>query len=374
MLKKYDDILFFFLIFIILINLGNFLYRNKEIYLQKFDTKKYELLYEHSQYKVLSSEYKGNIDDQDLYSLAGVKYLNFTDPSEINFELQPLTKYLFGISILIFGNANVFQLIVGLSLLLVVYLSGRILFAEKSIALLPSLILGFDRLFKEQIVNSYLDLFQTLTLYILFLLGYFALKKNKLFPITLFWLGIVALSKSFSTGIVAFIVMLLFILIQNKNLVKTYLINSIWAVLVYFLGYLVFFFYHGITDFFFLHIKILKLYKSYVPEYPKGEIFRIMLMGKWKKWWDDFGLANVASWSYLWPLGFSGLIISIYQITRKMNEFVLLLVSWSIIYLFSVSLRLVFPRYMMPVLPSFYILLVFSFYNLIRRIKNGHWN
>ena len=178
--------------------------------------------------------------------------------------------------------------------------------------------------------------------------------RSTRFAWAMIWLGIGALSKSFSIGVLAFGVSLIFLLWQKRSLLKNYLRNSIWAVLVYFLGYLMFFMTgNGLIDFFWLHWRILKLYAGYVPEYPKGEILRIIFLSKWREWYGSFGLMKVKAWSIWWPAGFLALLV------RKKKLYAQILAFWSLVYIGFIGMRLVFPRYLMLVLPNFYLLLIY---------------
>jgi hypothetical protein len=342
-------------VLLIAVNLSKLPNQNKEVYQQKFDVQKTEKKYQESQY-VRPSDYKTVMGDDELFSLAGVKYIEGKDPSSICFELQPLTKYLFGISIKLFGNPLVIQFLIGILVLAITAYSGKLLGLGKW-AIAPVVLLSFDKLFQEQMMTAQLDLFQTLAFQIYWVLFYLAMRKNfSRWTWVMIWLGIGALSKSFSIGVLAFGVSLIFLLWQKRSLLKDYLRNSIWAVVVYFLGYLMFFITgNGLVDFFWLHWRILKLYAGYVPEYPKGEILRIIFLGKWREWYGSFGLMKVKTWSILWPAGFLAVVGSF---SRRTN-FAMLLSFWSLIYIVFIGLRLVFPRYLMVVLPNFYLLIIY---------------
>jgi hypothetical protein len=338
---------------------------NKESYFTRFDRIKYERIYAHSQYNAGINEFLGNIDDPELYSLAGIKYLEFTDPSFINYETQPLTKYFYGLSILFTGSAVWIQLISGILCLVITFLISRLLFSSNLFALFPSIILSFDLLFREQLTKPYLDLFQTFTIELFIYLLLLSVRKNKISLTIMIVAGISALSKSFSTGILLFGTGFLFLLIRYPRLIKQYLVKSVFMVITYLIGYSVYFLSHDFKDFILLHIKILRMYKSYVPEYPKGEIFRIIFSGYWRKWFDDFGFDKVAVWSLLWPLGFISLIYTLIRKKFYDNPEMLLLCIWSVLYLIFISTRLVFPRYLMPVLPFMYIMIVYSGVSII---------
>ena len=367
--NKSDKYIFLVLLIFIIINISFYLFQKRDYFIQPFDMEKYDVIYEHSQYNVGKNEFVEYIDDPELYSLAGIKYIRFEDPSTINFELQPLTKYLFGLSILIFKNAIIIQIIIGLLLLFITFKISSCIFPYKSLSIIPSLLLSIDLLFKEQLVRSYLDLFQTLSIQTCFLFIFLSLKNLKYLPVVSVLLGIIALSKSFFVGLIVYITLLVYILLIKRKIIRKFLVNSVWSVLVYFFGYIIFFLNHDLKDFVLLHINIIKLYRSYVPEYPKGEIFRIIISGKWKKWYDDFSYKNVSTWSILWPAGLLSTLASIYLNFIKKNEYIALFLLWISFYLISISFKLVFPRYLLPVLPNLYIIFAYVVFNLYKKIK-----
>lgn len=327
-----------------------FLRVNIDRYLEAPNIEKLREIFVHSQYCVPVCEYRGNIDDPELFTLAGWDYLQGHDPSDINWELQPLTKYIFGVSTYLFGNPAIAQLILGAILL---YVVGKHYF------LLPVILLLIDNVFLEQLTRPYLDLSQTLLIqiFILALLGLSQAKKNLV--ITAIILGLIALAKSFSVGILAFIFGIVYLSVFNKKYLASYIQSSLISVFVYLLGYSVFFYHHrNPLDFFTLHIDILRLYKSYVPEYPKGEIFRLIYQGEWLKWYGDHGLIKIPEWTIFWPISITTSVLGILISKIRNNPKVMIHIIWIILYLSFVSLRLVFPRYLLPILPSAYI--VFS--------------
>lgn len=302
--------------------------------------------------------FDGNINDPDLFTLSGWYYLRGADPTSINPELQPLTKYFFGISTLIFGSPLIVQWLMGLALIVTLLIVSREIL-PKIIFILPAVLLLSDKLFLAELKEPYLDL--SITLFVnlyLYCLYKFKTTKTYLYP-AMILLGLTALSKSFSLGILAAITGFTYLLLVDQKLVVIFL-KTLWVpVATYLLGYIAFFFYHhNPIDIITLHIDILRLYKSYVPEYPKGEIFRIIFSGKWRQWFGDFGLANVPEWSIFWPISLVASFITILVKKLHTNNYILLHLIWIIIYLIFVSFRLVFPRYLGPILPSMYI--VFS--------------
>ena len=297
-----------------------------------------------------SHEFKGNIDDPQLYTLAGYYYIKGADPTAINPESQPLTKYLFGLSLLLFGNPLFIEYLSLVCLLVLLYLFARP-FLTFPWTLLPLILFSTDKLVLQQLHFAYLDL--ATTAFILFYL-YAVWRHSRLVPILL---GLVALAKSFSLGILATIVTMVYLYLTRKSKLKDFVLHLWITILVYLLGYFMFFVHgHNLIDFVRLHLNTLRLYRSYVPEYPKGEIFRLIFTNRWRQWYGSFALIPVSEWTFLWPFTLIASFLTLLVKQLRTKPIVLLHLIWIIVYFAFISLRLVFPRYLLPVLPSLYLL------------------
>ncbi len=309
------------------------------------------------------TEFRGNIDDPELYVLAGQHYMRGESPAAINWELQPLTKYFFGM----FGQYPwLVQYLYALGVFYLLYMLSKqiLLRSNVFVHLIPGVLFLTDHLTMEQLNNPYLDLGQTffILLFVYYLWRYLATNHGVSFVALV--LGLVALSKSFSIGILLGLFSIISIYLIDKNKLGKYLKSLYISVVVYLLGYAAFFVYHKPQDFITLHIDILRYYKSYVPEYPKGEIFRIIFTGQWRTWWDNHDLISVSTWSILWPISLLSSIALINQ-KRSQNPLILMSSIWIGVYLLFVSLRLVFPRYLLPILPVAYLNLTYLIFNVI---------
>lgn len=309
------------------------------------------------------TEFRGNIDDPELYVLAGQHYMRGESPAAINWELQPLTKYFFGM----FGQYPwLVQYLYALGVFYLLYMLSKqiLLRSNVFVHLIPGVLFLTDHLTMEQLNNPYLDLGQTffILLFVYYLWRYLATNHGVSFVALV--LGLVALSKSFSIGILLGLFSIISIYLIDKNKLGKYLKSLYISVVVYLLGYAAFFVYHKPLDFITLHIDILRYYKSYVPEYPKGEIFRIIFTGQWRTWWDNHDLISVSTWSILWPISLLSSIALINQ-KRSQNPLILMSSIWIGVYLLFVSLRLVFPRYLLPILPVAYLNLTYLIFNVI---------
>jgi len=251
------------------------------------------------------------------------------------------------------------QLVLGLLTLIVLYYLARALLPPY-LSLIPPILLALDPLFRDQLVRPYLDL--SVTFFALLWLLYLGQRDRAKWYLGGIILGALALSKSFSLGILAAV---LGLIIAPRAYLKTLAV----AVITYLFGYTMFFVAgHTLLDLLTLHVNTLRLYRSYVPEYPKGEVFRIIIIGAWRTWWGDKGLVPSPFYTPLWTIGLvSALYLALCRQVRKHHLLFLHLV-WVFLVLGFISLRLVFPRYLLPLLPSLYLLLVVGVKNLLASI------
>lgn len=307
--------------------------------------------------------FTGNIGDPELYELAGDLYLTGASPTALNWELQPLGKYLIGVSRRLTGSGQMITVGAGIGALILLVLIARQGGLSWRVASVPSLLLALDALFRAHLFVPYLDMqvtfWATLSLY---LLG----RAWKAYPLIMIVLAALALTKSFSLGAVAWGAGVIYLCVAHPGEWRRYLKATLLIPPLYLLGYSAFFRTHSLADFLDLHILIIKFYRAYLPEYPWGEVWRTLTVGEWRSWWGDKGLLPVPEYSWLWPLATLGWIIAMLRYAARRQPTVLLHSIWIGMYLLFASVRLVFPRYLLPVLPSLYYLLVFELGSIIR--------
>lgn len=319
----------------------------------------------HSQYNLDSGyEFYGNMSDEDLRTYAALEYITGSDPSIVNFEDPPLAKYLFGFFYLIFGNILVVQFIASAFALYLTYLIACRVSIPNPWSLIPSLILAFDPLFAERSTSVNLDLpqlvFVLLSLLLLTLLrSYTPGVSNTMLILIGFSIGASISSKVIFSGILLLLFAIaVFWLKKLPNLLEAIGIVLVTSTGVYLLSYFAFFAYHSPIDFVALHIKIARLYRSYLPEYPWFEIWRILLLGKWKTWFVQPPIQPVIEYWIAWPI--STLAAGSLLFKRSVWRFPLkpqaILLGWAIVYLLFQSTHVVFPRYILLTLPILYLL------------------
>lgn len=330
----------------------------------------------HSQYNLNQGyEFFGNMKDDDLRQFSALEYINGKDPSVVNFEDPPLIKYFFGFSHKYFGNMIIAQFFGSIGIILTCYAIAKRLQLSPVVRLIPSLILIFDPLFMERSTGINLDIFQTLfSILAIFLLCAKKLSNRSLIVIGLL-VGATMSSKVFFTGLLLMFYCFLILTFKiHKKLLYKLLIVVFSAFSVYLSSYLVFFLYNSINEFFLLHIKIIRLYRSYLPEYPWFEIWRIIFVGKWKTWFATPAIQPVKYFWLAWPIGtllsFS-LLLKKKIFLKPINSYVVLL-GWLVLYLSFQSVHLVFPRYLTQILPIIYLLSTFQAINISGKITKSH--
>lgn len=322
----------------------------------------------HSQYNLDSGyEFYGNMSDEDLRTFAALEYISGSDPAGVNFEDPPLVKYLFGFSYLIFGNILVVQFIASALALYLTYLVARRVGLPNPWSLIPSLILAFDPLFAERSTSVNLDLLQLVfVLVALYLLSY--KQSQKRLVMLGISIGAAMSSKVIFTGILLLLFAIAVIWLKKiPNWLEAIGMVLVTSISVYLLSYLAFFAYHSPIDFVALHIKIVRLYRSYLPEYPWFEIWRILLLGKWKTWFAQPPIQPVSEYWIAWPL--SALFALSLLAKKRMRRLPLkpeqIFLAWSLVYLGFQSTHVVFPRYLLLVLPILYLLGIWRLYGLL---------
>ncbi|MGB9706549.1 MAG: hypothetical protein ACPLXP_00530 [Microgenomates group bacterium] len=360
--------------FWILVGLTGFIflreiYLHKELYFSSYDSLYWEERYLNSQW-VKGWEAKEKMGDAELYAYAGWRQIKGDDPTKINPEVPPFGKYLIGFSIIIFGNPYVLSLILGFLYLWVIFILGRRILGSNTLTMISLLLFTLDPLFRENLSTSMLDLPFSLFISLAFL-SLLKGKESKIFYLlSVIFLGLVAATKFYLVGFalvgVFFFYLFLVLIFKKKKDVFWFLSFLPFFALIYFANYIVYFLSgHNLLDFKYLHFWIRHFARVQVEEYPKGEILRILLLGKWRIWWDGGGIVGIASWRPWWALGFLSIFPSIFGAISKKNLEILLLCLWPVSLLVIFFVGVPYPRYLLPILPPLYILLCYNLKRLI---------
>lgn len=325
----------------------------------------------HSQYNLEKGwEFYGNMSDEDLRSLAALEYIKGKDPSRVNFEDPPLAKYLFGISEVFLGNILIIQYLFSSGVLIITYLISERVGFSKILSIAPLLLLAFDPLFIERSQGVNLDMPQLFFILMAFFLLIREPESKREFMALGLAIGMVMASKVFFAGLLLLAFIMLVIWLRRKAHKILSLLTVIFVSFAFYLfSFSVYFFYHGIFDFFLLHIKILRMYRSYLPDYPWFEIFRIIILGKWKTWFAEPIIQPVKEYWIAWPISaFMTLMLLLRVMSNRyrLEKPIYILLGWVVVYFLFQSIHVVFPRYLLAALPFLYILSTYFFKNILK--------
>lgn len=343
------------LLLLILVHFGWRVWGYRHRYFQPFDPDYWRERYLKSQW--VMAEPEETIGDDGLYAHAGWEYIHGRDPSTLNAEMPPLGKYFIGLTILVFGNENIFALLVGFLALAAFYAFSFYLFKNRFWALLATGLFSLEPLFWTQLRAPFLD---TLHLVFLLLTFFFFLKKN--FWASSFFLGCFLTTKApFSSFLLPVATMGLALVVKkNKPGLKKWLVSLLlvpWVVVLVYLRY--FQLGHNIKDFLSLQKWVFDFYRQGARA-QIGSVWFLLFWGRWQTWWQTESL-RIGEWHFGWSILIFIFLISIFRWKKILATPGLALVwLWLVIYWGFLNFIPVWPRYLLIWLPFGYNVLVWS--------------
>jgi hypothetical protein len=373
--KKSKFIIFIAVVFILLnLTAGVFAASTKYTsftYWKNFsDLKK---VYLDSQY--VNKHPKGWIPDEIVNSYAGGEYIKGTNPVLIAADTPPLGRYLIGLSVLIFNNENIVTLVFAALSLWLMYLVGQQIFSNRLVSIIAPLIFSFEPIFKNQIKYSpLLDIFQ-----LVFLLSCFyffnkaVFKQNGIvnFIFANISLGLFMATKFYITGIVIVAAWILVLVLRKKWVQLKYLLLSLPVSLITMLSSYSMLFAFGYNLKSFLGVQ------KYIFLYHKSQlilpfsIWPLILFNKWYVWYGSNPISFDSQWLITWPavtlISISTFVLGVIK-KIKLNENILVLIAWVIMYFGFFSFGQITSRYFVILIPVLYIISVYGIFALIKQI------
>lgn len=370
---NYNKIFFWIIIIVITGNTVRFIVDNLHFFTRRFEPDYFGQLYSQSQY-VIGQLSKGGIGDDGLYAFAGYYYLfQGGDVSAVNFEHPPLGKYLIGVSILLFKNENIINLIYFCILLIMTYKMGKIILKSNFISLLGIAILAFDPLLLDNLLRSLLEL--PFTLFVVTAVYFFTLSLKKdsyLFLSMLFW-GAAFSVKFFPFIVIIYLYLFIIIFVARRKSLKIFLGSSFLILTVYLITHLSFFIYHPSLLEFVRHKKwMLSWFKGSPSIF--GNIWRNVFHGIYI---DPTGKSVLTNnyWTPIIPLI---VILAVTRIRKAIftNKQLPLLTIYGFCLIYLIYLTVLTSgqqRFLMPIYPLLIILslnhLSLLFYSIMRAWK-----
>ncbi len=344
------------ILIIIIARLSSFLVSNQNFFTRKFDLPYLSDVYSKSQY-VVGAASQGGIGDDGLYSFAGYYYVfQRGDVSAVDFTHPPLGKYLIGLSILLFQNENIINIIYFSILLLTTYKIGKMILKNSLLSLIAIAILSFDPLFLDHLLRSLLDLpftlFFMLAVYF-FLLG---LNKSKYYYLSMLFWGMSFSTRFFPSLVIIYAYLFLTIFFYKRKNLPVFLAASLFIPLVYIIAHISFFVYHPSIIEFLRHKKwMVAWFTGSVRIF--GNIWRNIFSGYYLN--PTYKLIKNEHWSILVPFVMVFSLIPVTKFINKKHMTVLVLYGLSVLYLVYVTILTDGnEKFIMPIYPILCVLAV----------------
>ena len=345
------------LIIFISLFLGVILFYNRWIFSYRYDPVYYENLYYHSQWNITGS-IRG-ISDGELYKFVGYRLVEGENPFNINFEVPPLGKYLYGLSEHLLGNPFYTSLGLYLATLFVLWKLSRLLFEDTRLSLFTLLLFVVTPFVGTQIGDTMLDL--PLMFFLLLHLWFFTrYSKNKHWLTLMFSGGFLGLATGVKLGIYTPLLLLF-------GLIMTVWISKKWwhfftfpfsLVGGYVLGWFCYFSRHpNPLPWIRLHEKPLRFYLDSGSTIDHWNQWHGIFANTYQGWWSGGG-TTLGDWSPLLPFGVIATVIVFIWALKNRHQ------HWVYLSLFSITILTMntftpfFPRYLMSVIPAFVLLTV----------------
>jgi len=321
-----------------------------------------ERMWLHSQYNLNRGyEFEGNMVDRDLYTFAAMNYWQGGDPAVVNFETPPLGKYLIGVGYVLSGNMMLMQWVVLLGIGWVVWILGSMLEISQLGKLVVVGLVIYDPLcfeYAQYVHMEWVVLWFSLVGLMMLCVSGCRRREVVVFGMTA---GVVAATKVFVLGTVFLGYGLMVMVIGGKRWKKLVLAAGATAG-VYLGSYVVVLANYGLEGWLRLTVKVIRFYRSYLPEYPWFEIWRILLVGKWRTWFADPLIQPVKSFWWGWPVSVVLALwggVKAWQLKQERWVKVYgILGGWAVVYLLFSSTHLVFVNYLITVLPILFLLAI----------------
>lgn len=355
--------------FLILLSFVSAIFLNSPKFVSKFDYGKTKTDFENSPY-IQGNNYRTIIQDEDFYALQGYIYANQIDLNRTIYGHPPFGQFLIGLSVILTGNQNIIQILISLSALSAFYFLSKEVLKNVSLSLLSTLMLSLEPLFREQVSTSLLDIDILLFLILTLLFTLKSLTGKKWVMVSMIFLGFFSSVKFPANSVVLIITIVIFyFIIKRFDLIKSLIKNIIIVPFIYFILFIPFIEKVTLQRFFDLQIFAVKYQRSHLPNYPKFEIWRLLLFNSWRTWWGNEPFISVPYFQLLWPIStLSAVSVSLLAILKKikLEKEIILILLWCFLYLAFSSFHVLFPRYLLLLLPFMYLIMIYLGYYAYR--------
>lgn len=344
-------------IFLLIFTVGIIAYFNRWVFAYKFEPEYWENYYYESQWNVANS--KRVIPDGGVYRYIGYRLVNGENPFNVDYWVPPLGKYWYGWGAKYLGNPYLISFAYYLTAIAIFWLIARLIFKDKSIIILTTLLFALNPLVVEQISKTMLDLPMTIFFMMTILGLYYAVKKQQIAYVIL-----AGLSLGLMAGVKPpYYVPMIAIIGTGWLYIKK--VKAWWCFLPtiavgYLLAYACYFIKHpNPIPFIRLHEKIIEFQKNSSGSHDTFNIFRVIFLNKYKGFWEGGKTITTTNWSVVLPLGtlYMGWVwLKIKKIKADNDKIILLLLLGSLYVVMNLFIDF-WPRYLVPLIPIYILLL-----------------
>lgn len=329
-------------------------------------------IYGESQYVLTKPKHV--IPDEFVYSYAAAEYLRGVNPVLLNAEQPPLGKYLIGVSQNIFNNDRTISFIFNIGCLIALFILGSIVLKDGLVSLLIVYLFSLEKLFMAQAI--YAPLLDNIQLFFILLSFIFFTQIQKK-PVYLFFsmisLGLVMSTKFYLTGILIVISWLLSTFFTEKGKIIRVIVkiaaSSIFAIVTMMFVYFPMFMHGDNLRRFFGVQKWMYSFHLNKFNFQPDKFFGLVLFNKWHNPGSS-GANFSVDWQITWPLVFINSLIILFLRRKSLSKdwYMIPIAFWVVVYSLSVVNSNVVPRYLIPILPFWYIMFGFSIKKLMNRL------
>ena len=326
---------------LIIITVGLVLYLSRYIFVYRYEPEYYENWYYHSQWNIPQST--RGISDGELYKFVGYRLAQGENPFDLNSEVPPFGKYLFGLAEKYLGNPFPVTIALYLLAIAVIYLFSR--------STLVTLLFASTPFVATQVHETMLDM-PLMTAYLLHAWLFVRYLHNR----KLRELSLAGLFLGLASGI-KLPIYTLPILILGLFLSKFSPVYLVSTAVGYGLAWFNYFLAHpNPIPWIRLHTKMFGFYSGSLDKIDHLNQWKTIFVNSYQGWWQT-KIINISDWSLLLPLGVIATVIIFVRSLRRKDLPALYLSSLALIFLAINSLVPFWPRYLMPVIPLFCLLI-----------------
>jgi len=350
-----------FLSCLIFISISFVLFFSRQIFNFKYEPEYYENLFYHSQWNIPNST--RGIGDGDLYKFVGYRLIEGENPFNINYEVPPFGKLLFGLAEKYIGNPYWVGIVLYFLSIGTLALLAKDLFKKNNTILAILFLFVTTPIVATQLKETMLDLpiMFLLLVHTLFFTRFLSNKKINYLIASGIFLGLFTGTKigiyTPLIGIFGAIV----VLVSSKKKVWNFLVYFASVIAGYVFSYIDYFVQHpNPIPWLRLHMKPILFYMdSNIPVDHLNQ-WKTIFLNIYQGWWNPGQIIRINDWSPLLPLGVIALIIaSVFAIKKQKTEWIYIS-GLTAIFLLVNSFLAFWPRYLIPIVPFFILLIAYS--------------